>query len=145
MVSDNLSLCWYFKVLQSLYGFFPSTLFTIGITVFFMFHRSFFLILLEGLRTYLFFRFLFFIHCFYFFIFSFFIYLFILFITWSGLPADIRFYLKIPENFVHLIPQNWFWVVNIPLVCMVKIQFLARFPLDLFQYPVMSSPLLFWR
>ena len=39
-------------------------------------------------------------------------------------------YLKIPEEFVSLILQDRFWVVHIPFVHMVKLQFLAQFPVD---------------
>ena len=44
----------------------------------------------------------------------------------------ICLYLKTPEEFVCLILLNRFWVEHIPFVCMVKLQFLAQFPVDHF-------------
>ena len=44
----------------------------------------------------------------------------------------IRLWLKITENFVRLILQDRFWVVDIPLVRLVKFQFLAQFSVDYF-------------
>ena len=55
----------------------------------------------------------------------------------------IRLYLKIPENYVHLILQDGFWFVLIPFDSKVKFQFLAQFPVDYFFHPVLSSLLLF--
>ena len=62
----------------------------------------------------------------------------------SGWDYMIRLYVKIPEEFVHLILQLRFWVVHIPFVCMVRFQFLAQFPVDLFAHPVMSNLLIMW-
>ena len=58
-------------------------------------------------------------------------------VVWQRL-GDL-FVFKIPERFVHLILQNRFWVVHIPLIHMVRFQFLAQFPVDNLPHPVMSS------
>ena len=50
----------------------------------------------------------------------------------------ICLYQKIQENFVLLILQVRFRVVQIPLVCMVKLKFLGRFPVDHFPHLVVS-------
>ena len=42
----------------------------------------------------------------------------------------IGLYLKIPEKFVRLIFQDWFWVVYIVVVRMIKFKLLAQFPED---------------
>ena len=42
----------------------------------------------------------------------------------------MRLYLKIPEEFVSLILKNIFWVLYIPFVRMVKLQFFAQFLVD---------------
>ena len=57
----------------------------------------------------------------------------------SGRDLVIRLYLKIPEEFVCLILQDRFWVVSIRFVRVVKLQFLAQFPVDHLAHPVVSS------
>ena len=52
---------------------------------------------------------------------------------------------KILLNFVRLILQDGFWVVHIPLVCMVKFKFLALFQVDHFPFSVLSHLKLFRR
>ena len=47
-------------------------------------------------------------------------------------------YLKIPEKYVRFILQDRLQFVHIPPVRMVKFQFLARIPVDLLPFPVMS-------
>ena len=54
----------------------------------------------------------------------------------------IRLYLKILENFVHLIHQYGFKVVLILLVRINKFQFLAQFQVDYLSNPVVSSSIL---
>ena len=44
----------------------------------------------------------------------------------------IRLYLKILEEFVHLILQDKFWVVHVPFVRMVKFQYYFITPLEFF-------------
>ena len=51
----------------------------------------------------------------------------------------IRLYVKIPEEFVRVILQGRCWVVHIPFVCTVKFQFLAQFPVDHPDRPVLYS------
>ena len=51
----------------------------------------------------------------------------------------IGLYLKIPENFMHLILLDGFWFVHIPFGSMVKFQFLAQFSVDHLSYTVVSS------
>ena len=51
--------------------------------------------------------------------------------------------LKTPEEFVRLIFQNRFWAVHIPVVRMVKFNFLAQFPVDHLAHPVVPSFILF--
>ena len=66
--------------------------------------------------------------------------------VWStGWDQMICLYLKIPNNFVCLIIQEGFWIVHIPLVRMVKFQFLAQFPVDHLLHPVVSNLILFLR
>ena len=55
----------------------------------------------------------------------------------------IHLYYKRPEDFVRLIFWDGFWYMHIPFVRMVKLQFLAQFPLDHLFYPVVSSLILF--
>ena len=55
----------------------------------------------------------------------------------------MRLYLKIPENFVRPSFLNGFWLVNIPLVRIVKFEFLAQFPVNHFPQPVAFSLILF--
>ena len=66
---------------------------------------------------------------------SFFSFFILLTITKSGRLA------KIPENFVHFILQDWFWVVHIPLVRMVKLNIFARLPIVYLSYPVVCQVL----
>ena len=54
----------------------------------------------------------------------------------SGRDYLIRWYFKTPEEFVRLILQDRFRVGHIPFVHMVKLQFLAQFPVDLLAHPV---------
>ena len=61
----------------------------------------------------------------------------------SGRDWAILLYLKIPEEFVHLILQDRCWVVHIPFVRMVKLQFLAQFLIDHLVPSVMSRLKLF--
>ena len=68
---------------------------------------------------------------------------FLLTIIRSNRDWMICLYLKIPENFVHLILQDGFWVVFILLVHRVKFQFFAQFPVDHVPHPVVSSFVLF--
>ena len=51
------------------------------------------------------------------------------------LVDKIRLCLQIPEEFVRLILHERIWVVHIPFVHMVKLQFLTLFPLDHFAHP----------
>ena len=46
---------------------------------------------------------------------------------------------------MRLILQDEFLVVYIPLVGIVKFQYLARFPVDFFPHPVVSSLIIFLR
>ena len=46
---------------------------------------------------------------------------------------------QISEEFVCHILQNIFWAVHIPFGSMVRIQFLAQFPVDHLDYPVVCS------
>ena len=46
---------------------------------------------------------------------------------------------KIPENFLYLILQDKFWVVEVPLVRMVKFRFFAQLPVDFLPHTVVSS------
>ena len=55
----------------------------------------------------------------------------------------IHLYLKIQEEFVRFILQNKFRVVHIPFVRMVKLKFLAQFPVDYLVQPVVFSLILF--
>ena len=74
---------------------------------------------------------------------SFFFFCFLIIIR-SGRLAEIRwrrFYLKIPEEFVGLIPHDRCCVVHIPFVCMVKI--LVQFPGDHLAHPVVPSLIFF--
>ena len=48
-----------------------------------------------------------------------------------------------PREFMCFILQDRFWVVHIPLVHMVKFQFLAQFPVDYLAHSIMSSLILF--
>ena len=69
-----------------------------------------------------------------------------LFLSFQGLVVWPRlgdFYLIITENFVRFILQDWFWVVHISSVRMIRLQFLAQFPVDHFAHPVVSSLTLF--
>ena len=61
----------------------------------------------------------------------------------SGRDYVICLYLMIPEEFVCVILQDRFWVVHIPFVRMVKLQFLAQFPVDHLDAPVVPSLILF--
>ena len=61
----------------------------------------------------------------------------------SGRDKVICLYLKIPEEFVRLVLQNIFWVMHIPFVRMVKLQFLAQFPVDHPAHPDVLSLILF--
>ena len=62
--------------------------------------------------------------------------LFLFFFSWLLLGLVIwptlgdSFYFKIPQMLVRLILQEWFWVVHVPFVNMVKLKLLARFPVD---------------
>ena len=66
------------------------------------------------------------------------LFFFLLFITRSDHQAK-NLYLKISENFVHLIFQDRFCVVHIPFVHLVKFQFLAQFLVNHLPDPVVSS------
>ena len=46
---------------------------------------------------------------------------------------------KIPEKFLCVILLDWCWVVHILFVHMVKLKFLAQFPMDLFTHLVVST------
>ena len=48
-----------------------------------------------------------------------------------------------PEKFVRLIPQEIFFIVQIPLVCILKFKFFAQLPVDYLPHPVVSSLILF--
>ena len=54
----------------------------------------------------------------------------------------IGLYLKIPQNFVHLILRDGFLVMHIPRVHMIKFKFLTHFPVDrlLIQSCLLSYP-----
>ena len=58
-------------------------------------------------------------------------------------PQVICLFLKISEKFVPRILQDWFWVVHIPFVRMIKFQFLAQFTVDHLVHPVVSSLIFF--
>ena len=51
----------------------------------------------------------------------------------------IRLYLKIPENFMHLILYYKFWFEHISFGCMVKFPCLEQYPVDQLSYQVVSS------
>ena len=55
----------------------------------------------------------------------------------------INLYLRILENFKHLILQDGFHFVHKPLVRMVKFKLLTRFPVDHLHHPVVSCFILF--
>ena len=57
----------------------------------------------------------------------------------SGRYLGMRLYRKIPVDFVCLILTGRLLVVHIALVRRVKLQFLARFPVDPLAHPVMPS------
>ena len=61
------------------------------------------------------------------------------FVWFSYCDSMIRFYLKIPANFMHLLFLDKFWFMHIPFVSMVKFLFLALFPVDHFSFPVILS------
>ena len=50
-----------------------------------------------------------------------------------------------PAEFYACHSLGWILVVHIPFGSMVKFQFLAHFPVDLFPYPVVFSPNFFLR
>ena len=64
--------------------------------------------------------------------------LFLLIIIRSNHMTKIRWSVCIPEEFVHLILQDRFWVVHIPFACMVKFKLLAQLPVDHLAHPVIS-------
>ena len=61
----------------------------------------------------------------------------------NGLEQVIHLYLKISENFVHLILQNEFQFMHIPFGSLAKFHFLAQFSMNHLLLPVMSSLVLF--
>ena len=64
-------------------------------------------------------------------------------LVWSsGRDSVICLHLKIQEEYVRIILQNVFWVVNIPLVSMVRFQFLAQFPIDHLTHAVVTRYIL---
>ena len=63
----------------------------------------------------------------------------------SGRDLVIRFYVKIPLEFVCVIHQDRCWVVHKPFVRMVKFQVLAHLQVDQLAHPVISSLILFLR
>ena len=72
---------------------------------------------------------------------------FLLIIIWSSVLAEIRGSVcisKFPEELMHLILQDRFWVVHIPFVRIVKRLFLQEFPVNHFAHQVVSSLILFW-
>ena len=124
----------------------PSAPVTIGITITFMFHSFF-----NSLARYL----SFFSFSFNFTLLSagtakstiFKVLIFFFFVdyykVWSSVrDLVIRFYLKIPNEFVCLILQDRCWVVHIPFVRKVKSRFLARFLVDHRAHPVVSTLIL---
>ena len=75
------------------------------------------------------------------------VFIFFLAITRSGRLTEIRWfflYLKIPEHFVRLILQDWFRVVHLPFIRMIKFKYLAQFPVDPFPHRVVSSFIVFY-
>ena len=56
-----------------------------------------------------------------------------------GKEYVIRLCLTIPENFMYLIFQNRFWVVDIPFVRMIKFKFVALILVEHLSYTVVSS------
>ena len=62
----------------------------------------------------------------------------------SGRDEGIILYLKINENFMHLILQHGFWFVHIPFCSMIKFQFLAQFLVDNLSHPHVLSFIFFW-
>ena len=61
----------------------------------------------------------------------------------SGWDWVIRLYLKMPEEILCLILQDRFCVVHIPSFIMVKLQYLAQFPVDHLSHPVVPCIILF--
>ena len=55
----------------------------------------------------------------------------------------IRLFPKTPEEFVRLILQGRFWVVHIPFLRRIELQFVAQIPLDYLAYTVMSNLIVF--
>ena len=113
---------------------------TIGITVTFMLH--FFLVLQLGQDVYISFRF------------------FLIFTLWSAgttkctirqvffcwLSLDLVVWPRLGDLFVSQNPRDVhliFCVVHIPLVRLVKFNFLSQFPMNHFPHPVVSSIILF--
>ena len=58
--------------------------------------------------------------------------------------VEDQYVTKIPEKFVRLILQDRFWVVHMPFVRIVKLKFLAQFPVDQLAHPVVSSLILYY-
>ena len=114
----------------------PSPPIISGITVTLMVHNLF-LVLWQGPSTCLSFRFLWFSPCFL--VFSSFLSINYPSGWYSGRDLVIRFYLKLPENFVRLIIHNGFWFVHILFLCVVKFPFLAQFLMGHLHYLVVSS------
>ena len=63
-------------------------------------------------------------------------------VWFSGRDYVIRLYIKVPLEFVRVIFLDRCWIVHIPFVGMVKLKFLAHFPVDHFAQAVASSPVL---
>ena len=57
----------------------------------------------------------------------------------------IRLYLKILENLVRFIFKVGFEFVHTPFNRVVKLNFLAQFPVGHLLHPVMSNLIIFWR
>ena len=66
----------------------------------------------------------------------------VLFFIWSRL--DDPFVSK-SQRILCLIFLDGFWVMQIPLVRMVKFTLLGQFPVDYLLHPIESSPKLYWR
>ena len=61
----------------------------------------------------------------------------------SGQDLVISLYLKVPEEFVRITLKDRFLVVHIPFVCMLKLQLLAKFPVDHLAHAVVYSLIIF--
>ena len=135
----------------------PTALVKISVTITFMFH-SFYSSIARS-RYLSLFRFLSVLFCgqqerknpllrwFSFFLLFFFFFFFFFTLTRSSPLAEIKWSICISKLQKIRAPHflDWFWVVHIPFVHMIKFKLLAQFPIDDLSHPVVSSLILFLR